>query len=59
MGKIMTTDAATAIAVNGVGVVYVGAQSKNLGANYDYTTVKINQTPVYLPMNYNFGNGFI
>lgn len=42
-------DAGTSISVNGIGVVYVGAQSKNSSANYDYTSIKISQTPVYFP----------
>ncbi len=45
-------DAATSIMVNGVGVVYVGAKSKNSVANYDYTTIKLNQTPVYWPPDF-------
>lgn len=52
-GQNLNTDLATSIAVNGVGVVYVGAQSKNSSANYDYTTIKLNQTPVYWPPDFN------
>ncbi|PBQ34030.1 hypothetical protein CNR22_20355 [Sphingobacteriaceae bacterium] len=46
-------DAGTAIAVNGVGVVYVGAMSRNSSAQFDYTTIKLNQTPVYWPPDFN------
>lgn len=48
-GQNSDVDAATSIGVNGIGVVYVGAMSKNSGNNYDFTTIKINQTPVYFP----------
>jgi hypothetical protein len=46
-------DCATGIAVNGVGVVYLGGRAKNSSANYDFATVKINQTPAYIPVTYN------
>lgn len=52
-GQNHDVDAATGIDVNGVGVVYVGALSKNSSADYDYTTIKINQTPCYWPPDYN------
>jgi hypothetical protein len=42
-------DCATGVAVNGIGVVYVGGRAKNSSANYDFTTTKISQTPVYFP----------
>jgi len=48
-GQYNDIDAATSIAVNGVGVVYLGAFSRNSASNYDFTAVKINQTPVYFP----------
>ena len=51
-GQTSDIDAATGVAVNGVGVVYVGAQSKNSAANYDYTAVKLDQTPLYWPPDY-------
>lgn len=51
-GQNNDIDGATSIGVNGVGVVYVGALSKNSFANYDYTTIKLNQTPVYWPPDF-------
>ena len=48
-GLSSNVDCATGVVVNGIGVVYAGGRSKNSSANYDITTVKINQTPVYFP----------
>ncbi|MGZ3930216.1 MAG: DUF7948 domain-containing protein, partial [Bacteroidia bacterium] len=48
-GVNYNTDAGTGIAVNGVGVVYVIGQTRNSAGNYNYTTIKLNQTPVYFP----------
>ncbi|MEO6302800.1 MAG: SBBP repeat-containing protein, partial [Bacteroidia bacterium] len=48
-GQNYDYDLGTSIGVNGVGVVYVGAHSKNSSAQYDYTTIKLNQSPVYFP----------
>lgn len=48
-GQNLDTDVGTSIGVNGTGVVYVGARSKNSAAAYDYTTIKISQTPDYFP----------
>jgi hypothetical protein len=52
-GQNYDYDLGTSIGVNGVGVVYVGAHSKNSSAQYDYTTIKINQTPYYFPPDLN------
>lgn len=46
-------DAAIGLAVNGVGVVYVGALSQNTAGQYDYTAIRINQTPAYYPPDIN------
>jgi len=51
-GQNNDIDCATGIAVNGVGVVYIGALSKNSMADYDLTTIKLNQTPVYWPPDF-------
>lgn len=48
-GQNYDLDAATSIVVNGIGVVYLSALSKNTNARYDITTIKISQTPVYFP----------
>jgi len=45
------SDAATGIAVNGIGVVYLGALTDNGGGGYDITTIKISQTPLYYPVD--------
>lgn len=45
-------DCATGIAVNGVGVVYAGGLSMTSASNYDYTSIKINQTPLYFPPDF-------
>jgi len=46
-------DAATGLVVNGIGVVYLSALSLNTSGNWDIITMKISQTPVYFPVNYN------
>ncbi len=46
-------DAATNLVVNGIGVVYLSALCKNSSADYDITTIKISQTPVYFPPDFN------
>lgn len=48
------TDGAPGLSVNGVGVVYAVGMSMNAFSYFDFMTVKINQTPVYMPVNYNF-----
>lgn len=50
-GQSSNVDASSSILVNGIGVVYVAGLSKNSTANYDYTTIKISQTPVYFPID--------
>jgi hypothetical protein len=52
-GQNSDVDAATGVSVNGIGVVYVAAQSKNSSASFDYTTIKFNQTPCYWPPDFN------
>jgi hypothetical protein len=51
-GTVGGNDAATNLCVNGVGVVYLSAQCKNVSTKYDYTTIKISQTPVYFPLDF-------
>lgn len=51
-GQGSDIDMATGVAVNGVGVVYVGALSKNISTDYDFTTIKLNQTPCYWPPDF-------
>lgn len=46
-------DAATGLVVNGIGVVYLSALSLNSSGNWDITTIKVSQTPVIIPVNYN------
>jgi len=46
-------DMATALSVNGVGVVYLSGNCINSNWMYEITTVRISQTPVYMPVNYN------
>lgn len=48
-GQTNDEDAATGIAVNGVGVAYVSAVSKNSSSFFDFMCIKINQTPAYFP----------
>ncbi len=51
-GSLQQTDFATNICVNGAGIVYLSALSANSAARYDITTIKIGQTPVYVPADY-------
>jgi hypothetical protein len=51
-GQNSDIDGATGVVVNGVGVVYVCGLSKNSMSNFDYTTIKLNQTPLYWPPDY-------
>jgi hypothetical protein len=46
-------DAATGLVVNGIGVVYLSALSLNSSGNWDIVTMKISQTPVYFPIDFN------
>lgn len=53
-GQSSDIDAATGLAVNGTGVVYLCGLARNsTGINYDFTTAKISQTPVYFPPDFN------
>ncbi|MCC6370211.1 MAG: T9SS type A sorting domain-containing protein [Bacteroidia bacterium] len=53
-GQNSDIDAATGLAVNGTGVVYLCGLAKNsTGVFYDFTTAKISQTPVYFPPDIN------
>lgn len=47
------TDAAVDIVSAGNGVLYVAAQTQNSSAKFDYTTIKVAQTPVYFPIDVN------
>lgn len=42
-------DCAVDLVVNAQGVLYVAGMSLNSNAKFDYTTIKISQTPVYFP----------
>ena len=46
-------DAAVDLTVNSQGVVYVAGSSYNSNAKFDYTTIRISQTPVYFPPDFN------
>jgi hypothetical protein len=50
------TDVATGLRVNGIGVVFVAAMTINSSGEFDITTMKITQTPVYYPIDYNNAN---
>lgn len=52
-GTIGGIDAGVSIVVRTAGIIYVTANSQNAGGGYDITTIKISQTPVYWPPNYN------
>ncbi len=43
------TDAAVDLVVNALGVIYVAGASLNSSAKFDYTTIRISQTPVVFP----------
>ncbi|MBA2611181.1 MAG: T9SS type A sorting domain-containing protein [Bacteroidetes bacterium] len=45
------TDAAVDLVVNAQGIIYVAGASLNSNAKYDYTTIRISQTPVYFPID--------
>lgn len=44
-------DAAVDLVVNSQGVIYVAGASLNSNAKFDYTTIRISQTPVYVPID--------
>lgn len=46
-------DAAVDLTVNSQGVIYIAGASYNSNAKYDYTTIRISQTPTYFPPDYN------
>lgn len=45
-------DAAVDLVVNAQGIIYVAGASYNSNAKYDYTTIRISQTPVYFPIDF-------
>ena len=51
-GAQNNTDAAVDLVVNSTGVIYVAGASLNSSAKFDYTTIKISQTPVYFPTDF-------
>lgn len=51
-GAQNSTDAAVDLVVNSSGVIYVAGASLNSSAKYDYTTIRISQTPVYFPPDF-------
>ncbi len=48
-GAQNSVDGAVDLVVNSMGVIYVAGASLNSNAKFDYTTIKISQTPVYFP----------
>jgi hypothetical protein len=46
-------DAAVDLVVNSTGVLYIAGASLNSNAKFDYTTIRISQTPVAFPIDYN------
>lgn len=52
-GQQNGTDAAVDIVSAGNGELYVAAQTQNSSARFDYTTIKVAQTPVYFPFDVN------
>ena len=42
-------DVGTGVVINGVGVLFICANTTNLAGKFDLTTIKIAQTPVYFP----------
>jgi hypothetical protein len=48
-GAANGTDAGVDFLVNNIGQIYIAAQTKNSFAKWDYTTIKISQTPVVFP----------
>ncbi len=46
-------DAAVDLVVNAMGELYIAGASLNSNAKFDYTTIKISQTPVYFPIDFN------
>ncbi|MCC6182505.1 MAG: T9SS type A sorting domain-containing protein [Bacteroidia bacterium] len=50
-GAMNNQDAAVDLVVNSQGVIYVAGASLNSNAKFDYTTVRISQTPLYFPPN--------
>jgi len=55
-GAQNSTDAAVDLVVNSSGVIYVAGASLNSSAKYDYTTIRISQTPVAFPIDFNNAN---
>lgn len=47
------TDMATALSVNGVGVVYLSGNCINSNWMFEISTLRISQTPVYFPIDFN------
>ena len=50
-GAMNNQDAAVDLVVNSQGVVYLAGASLNSNAKFDYTTIRISQTPLYFPPN--------
>jgi hypothetical protein len=50
-GNMNGQDAAVDLVVNSSGQIYIAGASLNSNAKFDYTTIKISQTPVYFPMD--------
>lgn len=49
-GAMNNQDAAVDLVVNSSGILYVAGASLNSTAKFDYTTIRISQTPVYFPI---------
>lgn len=55
-GAQNSQDAGIDLVVNSTGDIYVAGAALNSNAKFDYATIKINQTPVYFPIDYNNAN---
>ncbi len=49
-------DVGTGIAVSGLGVIYLSANEANTSWGYNQTTIRLSQTPVYYPIDFNNAN---
>jgi hypothetical protein len=52
-----STDVGTSVVVNGLGVLFIsGSTTDILTGDFDMTTIKVTQTPVYFPIDFNNAN---
>ncbi len=52
-GPLGGNDFGTGITVSGLGIVYLSANCENSIPGFNQTTIRISQTPIYVPVNYN------